>query len=190
MLLLFAALLVVIDQASKFWVARAAPLNGEGVPLILGFDLTYTRNNGAAFGTLRNLEIPLGPITLDGTLMLGLLSAAVALVLVIYLLRNGRNLATLPSVALVLILAGAVGNMLDRLRLGYVVDFLHFQVGNFDFPVFNVADSCVVIGASLLLLGSFLGGREASPPSPVNPAHEEPGMDEPDLFGTVDSEKL
>ena len=110
--------------------------------------------------------------------------------LVIYLLRNGRNLATLPSVALVLILAGAVGNMLDRLRLGHVVDFLHFQVSNFDFPVFNVADSCVVIGASLLLLGSFLGGREASPPSPANPVHEEPGMDEPDFFGTIDSEKL
>ena len=61
--------------------------------------------------------------------------------------------------ALGLVLAGAAGNMIDRLRLGYVVDFIHFRVGWFDFPVFNVADSCVVIGAALLVLASFLGER-------------------------------
>ncbi len=156
--IIIAALLVGLDQLTKYLVASNMEL-GASVPLGLGFALTHSRNTGAAFGLLRDLNIPLGGVTIDGTFLLGVLSAAVSLGLLIYLLRNGARLGALTATALGLVLAGAAGNMIDRFRLGYVVDFIHFRVGWFDFPVFNVADSCVVIGAALLVLASFLGER-------------------------------
>ncbi len=160
MAILVAALLVGLDQLTKYLVVNNMQL-GESIPLGLGFALTHSRNTGAAFGLLRDLNVPLGGLTIDGTFLLGLLSAAVTLGLIIYLLRNGGRLGALTGTALGLVLAGAAGNMIDRFRLGYVVDFIHFRVGWFDFPVFNVADSCVVIGAALLVLASFLSDRQA-----------------------------
>ncbi len=160
MFLLLAAVLISADQISKFWVKGSFSL-GHEFPLGLGFSLTYVQNNGAAFGMLRDLSVPLGSLTLDGTLLLGLLSAAVATILLVYLLVNGRRLPALPLLGLTLIFSGAVGNMIDRLRLGYVVDFIHFQVPNFNFPVFNLADSCVVVGAALVLLSNVLPKRSA-----------------------------
>lgn len=165
MAIFLAALLVGLDQLTKLLVVNGLTL-GESVPLALGFSITHSRNTGAAFGLLRDLHVPLGPISIDMTFLLGLLSAAVTVGLVVYLLRNGARLSVLAATALGLVLAGAAGNMIDRFRLGYVIDFIHFKVGWFDFPVFNVADSCVVIGAALLVLASFLSGsREASHPA-------------------------
>lgn len=188
MFLVYALALVAADQLSKLWVVRTLPLNSEGIPLILGFDLTYIRNTGAAFGMLQNLALPLGPITVDGTLLLGILSLAVTVLLTVYMYRNLERLPRLPTVALTLILAGAAGNMIDRLRLGYVVDFIHFQVGSFNFAVFNISDSCVVIGAALLLLGSLFGDRRqpaVSAPS-RRPGHEDELLAEPDFFQNLD----
>lgn len=157
-----AALLVGLDQLSKYLVVATMEL-GASTPLGLGFAITHSRNTGAAFGLLRDVNVPLGSFTLDGTFMLGLLSAAVSLGLLLFLLRNRRRLTVLSATALALVLAGAAGNMIDRFRLGYVVDFIHFRVGWFDFPVFNVADSCVVIGAALLVLASLLSGAPKAP---------------------------
>ncbi|MDE0528168.1 MAG: signal peptidase II [Truepera sp.] len=159
MYLLLAAVLIAADQLSKLWVKSRLPLGGEGLELGFGFSLTYIRNTGAAFGTLRDLSLTLGGITLDGTRLLGLLSASVTLVLLIFLLTRAHRLGALQVIALTLILSGAAGNMIDRLRLGFVVDFVHFQVGRFDFPVFNLADSCVVIGAALWILHELLPKR-------------------------------
>jgi signal peptidase II len=188
MFLVYALALVAADQLSKLWAVRTLPLGGEGLPLALGFDLTYIRNTGAAFGILRNLSVPLGFVTLDGTLLLGLLSLAVSVLLTVYMYRNLGRLSALTMVALTLILAGAAGNMIDRLRLGYVVDFIHFQVGSFDFAVFNIADSCVFIGAGLLLIGGlFSGGRPQDAPSEAqrgDPVDE--AMNEPDFFQNLD----
>lgn len=163
MAILLAALFVGLDQITKLLVVNSLEL-GESVPLGLGFSITHSRNTGAAFGLLRDLHVPLGPFVIDMTFLLGLLSAAVSVLLFVYLLRNSQRLSVLAATALGLVLAGAAGNMIDRFRLGYVVDFIHFQVGWFDFPVFNVADSCVVIGAALLVLSSLLGEphREAT----------------------------
>ena len=137
MYLLLAAVLIAADQLSKLWVKSPSSPRGEGLELGFGFSLTYIRNTGAAFGTLRDLSLTLGGITLDGTRLLGLLSASVTLVLLIFLLTRAHRLGALQVIALTLILSGAAGNMIDRLRLGFVVDFVHFQVGRFDFPVFN-----------------------------------------------------
>jgi len=156
MTLLLAAVLVALDQISKAWVVRNLPIDGSEIPLVLGFGITHTRNGGAAFGMLRNLEVHIGTFVLDGTLLLGLLSAAVSLGLIVFVVREGARLSVFTRVALGLVLAGAAGNMIDRLRLRYVIDFVHFQVGRFDFPVFNVADASIVIGAILLVLGSLL----------------------------------
>lgn len=152
MFLLLSAALIVADQLSKLWVQQTFPLGGPGRYLGLGFYFTYVKNTGAAFGILQ-----------DGTLVLGLLSALVSVLIVVYLLRRGPRLGALQRTALSLILAGALGNMIDRFRLGYVIDFIHFNVPGFSFPVFNLADSCVVVGAGLLLIASALGGPRARP---------------------------
>jgi len=122
---------------------------------------------------LRNLHLQLGPLTVDGTFLLGSLSAVVALVIALYLLRSGHRLAALTRIALALVLAGAAGNMIDRFRLHYVVDFIHFHVRGFDFAVFNVADASIVVGAGLLLLASVLssGAREATTSRRRAPSH-------------------
>lgn len=187
MALLLAALLVAADQISKAWVVTALPGGSREVPVGLGFYIVHIRNNGAAFGMLRNVNLQLGPITVDGTVMLGILSALVALVIALYLLRNGRHLAALTRIALALVLAGAVGNMIDRFRLHYVVDFIHFHVRGFDFAVFNVADASIVIGAALLLLASVLspGRSDRAQPSrrggPSHPRSDPPHEAEPDF---------
>jgi signal peptidase II len=125
-------------------------LNGPGRIIGLGFNFTYVQNTGAAFGIFN-----------EGTLPLALLSLVVSLSLFLFLLFKSRTLPLLQRYALASILAGAVGNMIDRFRLGYVTDFIHFKMSKFDFPVFNVADMCVVIGAGLLILSSFIQPRPA-----------------------------
>jgi signal peptidase II len=171
--LTLAAALVVVDQISKAWVVATIPPGVREASLGLGFHLTHTRNPGAAFGVLRDLRIVLGPVLVDGTVLLGLLNLVVAIGIVVYLVPRGGRLDRLVTTGLSLVLAGAVGNAIDRLRLGYVVDFIHFQVGAFDFPVFNVADACVVIGAGLLLLSAL---RRPPPAEPApQPPVEAPG---------------
>ncbi len=155
MFLFVAAALVALDQLTKIWAVNTYPLNGPSDPIGLGFHFTYIQNTGAAFGILKR-----GP---TATLLLGTLSAVVALGIVIFLLRRGRTLPRVQLVAFTLILAGAVGNMIDRFLFGYVRDFIHFYLTNFNFPVFNVADSCVVIGAALLILASFFERPKREP---------------------------
>ena len=152
MYFIFALILIAVDQLSKFWVATTLTF-GERNPLGLGFYLTHTKNTGAAFGILQN-----------STLLLGALSAIVSLLLIIYLVKQAKHMHSLQRSALTLILAGALGNMIDRFRLGYVTDFIDFYLPkiNFDFAVFNVADSCVVIGAGLLMLTNFLPREKAN----------------------------
>lgn len=155
MFAIFAALLIAADQATKLWASTTFPLDGAGRAIGLGFNFTYVQNTGAAFGIFQNIAIPMGAFTLNGTHMLGILSATVSAFIFYYLLRNQKTTPALQRAALTLILAGALGNMIDRFRLSYVIDFIHFKLPNFNFPVFNVADSCVVIGAGLLILSSL-----------------------------------
>lgn len=176
MTFLVAALLVALDQAAKAWTVAALPLGGPGEPLIPGaLYLTYVRNEGAAFGMLRRLDVPLGPLTIDGTFLLGVLSAAVSVWLIRHLARHGRDHGPWMRAALVMVLAGAVGNMIDRFRLGYVIDFLHVKIGWFDFPVFNVADALVSVGAVLLLAVTLLGPGHGAAAENDAPASGESG---------------
>ena len=110
------------------------PLN-ESIKVIKGvFQLTLLHNRGAAFGILRN-KVPLFIIT-----------SLAALVLIYLNLRNNKRAKRLYIVALSLVAAGAIGNLIDRFCFGYVIDFLDFRI----WPVFNIADSSITIGAILL----------------------------------------
>lgn len=135
---LLAVVLVVIDQAVKFWVRGNIPL-GESIPFLPGImDLTYVQNTGAAFSSLSGQ-----------TWLLTLVSLAASIVVAVLLWRDyfpGR----LGRVTLALILAGAVGNLLDRAFLGFVTDM--FKTTFMRFAVFNVADICVVVGGALMVL--------------------------------------
>jgi signal peptidase II len=103
----------VLDQASKAWVVATIPLGVREHTLGLGFHITHTRNSGAAFGLLRDLEWVVGPVLIDATVVLGLLNLVVSVALVVYLLVRGQRLDRLTRAAAVLVLAGAAGNMID-----------------------------------------------------------------------------
>jgi signal peptidase II len=144
-----AAALIVIDQIVKQWVVATYPLGGAGQYIGLGFRFTYEQNTGAAFN-----------LFLGNPYALGTLSAVVSLTILMYLIVRRKTIGTLQRYALACIFAGAVGNMIDRFRLGYVVDFIHFQIPGFNFAVFNIADSCVVIGAALLIGLGLVDGKK------------------------------
>ena len=131
---------LVLDQLSKWWVQAELTLNepvrivGDNVRLL------YIHNEGAAFGISVGEHSP----------KLFLVLASAASILVLYLLIVTPAAHRLQRFALGLILGGAVGNIIDRLRLGQVVDFIQVGVGGHYWPIFNVADSAVTIGAVLL----------------------------------------
>ena len=131
-------ILVIADQVVKFWVRANIPL-GESIPFLPHImDLTYTQNTGAAFSILR-----------EHTWLLTLLSAVLVVIVALLVARRfitGR----LGLVAATLVLAGGIGNLIDRVALGYVTDM--FQTTFMDFAVFNVADSCLTIGVVLLVI--------------------------------------
>ena len=175
MFLVVATVLIVLDQISKIWAATTFPLNGSGYTLGLGFHLTYIRNTGAAFGILQGR-----------TMALGVLSAVVAAALLVYLWRHSKTLPKIHYWALTLILGGAIGNMIDRFRLGYVIDFIHFYLPNFNYAVFNFADSYVVVGAGLLILSSFLP-EPTEKPSKVGVSSEQK-LTDPEFFRHIESD--
>jgi signal peptidase II len=144
LLLVILAAGVALDQATKLMVAKALPL-GTQVPVIRGFfNLVHIHNRGAAFGLLAHLS-------LDAARVFFVLTTGLVLAVVGYLwwrLPSGRGAAALGYS---LIMAGALGNLIDRVRLGEVIDFLDFFWGRFHWPAFNVADSLVCVGAALLV---------------------------------------
>ncbi len=152
--LLVAAIVLVLDQASKAWILDGLRLHEVGrIELSPVFDLSFVRNYGVSFGMLQAES--------DAARWgLVLLSAVISCVFFWWLRTADRRLTAL---SLGLVIGGAIGNVIDRVRFGYVVDFLDFQ-GLF-FPwVFNVADAAITIGAGALILDFFLHG-EARPKS-------------------------
>jgi signal peptidase II len=142
-----AAGLVALDQWTKALVAGAMPLYSSREIVPGFFRLVHTRNTGIAFSLLADAN------SLIRNGIVPLVSAA-AVALVLYLLWHSRP-ATKTYMGLCLILAGAVGNLYDRAMYGYVVDFLDFYVAGYHWPAFNVADSCITIGAGLVLLDAL-----------------------------------
>jgi signal peptidase II len=153
-LLLISALVIVADRLTKNWVSAHIPLGGA-IPIIPRFlRITHWTNEGAAFSLFADTASP-------HVVRWALVAFTLVAVLIIFivLLRLGNHL-TLTTVALALILAGALGNVHDRILYGSVIDFIEVHIFTYHWPDFNVADSSVVTGACLLLLDSMLPHRK------------------------------
>lgn len=146
---LVALAIIFLDQVSKLVIIRTLRL-GQGFPVIPGFfDIVFVLNPGAAFGFLATLsEQVRNPLFI-------LISVVAVILIIVYHTRYLRS-HRLVSFALGLILGGAVGNLIDRLHYGMVVDFLDVHVGPYHWPAFNMADSAISIGVSLMVLDMLL----------------------------------
>jgi signal peptidase II len=146
-----AAAVVLADQLSKLAVERAFDF-GDVRPVTSFFNLVLTYNKGAAFSFLASAS------GWQGAFLIGVAIAASAFI--VYLLaRHGEQ--RLFSFALALILGGAIGNLIDRLAYGHVIDFLDFHWSGWHWPAFNLADSAIVGGAGLLILDELIRVRRA-----------------------------
>jgi len=147
--------LVALDQVSKAAFVQAIPPYGVKT-VIPGFmNLNHVRNTGAIFGLMsrsggRGVTIVLGVLSL------------LALALVVYYFLRTPSSQKAAKWSLTLILAGALGNQIDRFVRGYVIDFVELYVGRFHWPTFNLADSCISLGAVLLILSIFIRRPHAS----------------------------
>ena len=142
-----AALVFVADQLSKAWIINVVALMDRvSVPVLPFLSLTWVENRGVSMG-LFQADGEVGRWLL--TALTGAIAAAVAL-----WLRKVHP--TSEQVALALVLGGALGNIVDRVRFGYVVDFIHLHLGRWSFYVFNVADAAITIGVLILLARAVL----------------------------------
>lgn len=134
--LILSILFVIVDQVVKMWIVNNFSLH-DGMEFIKGIvSILYVRNTGAAWGMF------------EGKMVFFYLITAVAVGTLLYLMFKEKGKSKLLLTAYSLILAGAVGNFIDRIRLGYVVDMFKFEF--IDFPIFNVADICLTIGVIFL----------------------------------------
>ena len=143
---------MVVDQVSKVWIERSL-LPGCGMQILPGFfSLTRVHNTGVAFGMAQGNNL------LTGVLALGIL------ILSVWVVRGWDWEKRWVQVVAGMVAGGAIGNLIDRVRLGYVLDFVDFHYGRWSWPAFNIADSAISVGVTLLVL-LWLAGRspEAGP---------------------------
>ena len=141
--------LVTADQFSKYLIVKNIN-ETVSIELIQNFfNLTNIKNYGAGFSILQNQRIFLIVISL------------LAVVFVSYLLFKSKSNESFNRICYLLIIGGAIGNLFDRIRFGYVVDFLDFNIFGYDFPVFNIADSFLTIGCILLIFSVILESKNA-----------------------------
>lgn len=145
------AVILVLDQATKLYIDATFKLH-ESVPVIRGlFHLTYVRNKGAAFGILADSAIRI-PFFITVSLL--------ALLAILWYIKKLAPDQKLTVFALSLVFAGALGNLVDRIRFGEVIDFLDVFWGRHHWPAFNVADSAITVGVGLLILDMWLYERK------------------------------
>lgn len=150
-----ALLIVAADQATKWAIIEWVPLYGK-VPINSFINLTHQQNYGAAFSFLADAS------GWQRWFFIGLASAVGAAILS-WLWQVRRDGPFVLVAGLSLVLGGAIGNLVDRARLGYVTDFFQVWFGDWAFPSFNVADSAITVGAAFLLIDAvFIGGRQKS----------------------------
>ena len=136
--------ILVLDQFTKFLASFGLELNQTREVVKNVFHLTLVHNSGAAFGIFRGLTVFFTAIS------------ALAIIAIAIYLKKRKKPHFVKDTALALILGGAAGNLVDRLRFGYVVDFLDFRV----WPVFNVADSAITVGVGLLIISLALQAKK------------------------------
>jgi signal peptidase II len=143
-LVVVGGIIILLDQFSKELILRYLPFN-KSIAVIRGFfNITHILNPGGAFGLMANLS----PI-LRSIIFLFISSVAVGLIFYFYKKTPAQH--SWLAAAFALILGGAIGNLIDRIRFGMVIDFLDFYVGNLHWPAFNVADSAISVGIGIFL---------------------------------------
>jgi signal peptidase II len=160
-----AVIVMAFDQFTKYWVSVKLR-EGDEIDIIRGFfKLSYTENPGIAFGMLNNGNVKWLLVTISVT----------AIMVVIYYMLRTPISNTLLLWSLALLAAGICGNLIDRFRLGRVIDFLLLYYRDYQWPVFNVADTAITIGAALMAIELFLSPQADRPPV-VEPL-ESPNVD-------------
>ncbi|MCQ0987959.1 signal peptidase II [Jiella marina] len=149
--LLVVTVAVVLDQAIKALVVATMAL-GSAIELLPFLALYHARNTGIAFSMFSDF----------GDIGLALLSGTVLVVVLILWVKTPRE-RKLTHFSLAIIVGGAIGNLIDRISLGYVVDYVYFHTPLFDFAVFNLADAFITVGAILILLDEFVLVRFSAP---------------------------
>ena len=143
-LAIVAGLVVLADQVSKAFILKHLPYH-HSITIIKGFfDITHIRNPGGAFGLMANMSVVVRTVV-----FLFISSLAVGLILYFYI-KTPREYVFLAS-AFALIFGGAIGNLIDRVRFGVVVDFLDFYLGKYHWPAFNIADSAITVGIFIFI---------------------------------------
>ena len=146
---LIAIVSTLLDQATKWWILEGIMQPPRAIPITGFFNLVLTWNNGVSFGLLNNNNEL-------NALLLSLLALAIVIVLIFWLRKaESRRMA----IGLGLIIGGALGNVIDRGLHGAVVDFLDFYINAYHWPAFNVADSCISIGAVILIIDSLFSPK-------------------------------
>jgi signal peptidase II len=147
------ALMVLLDFVTKAYISSTMLLH-ESFPVIEGFfNITYVRNPGAAFSILAD-----APAAFRSIFFIAVTSVAILCILYYVIKDTSEDL--LMTFGLSLIMSGAVGNLIDRVRLGEVVDFIDVYIGSYHWPAFNVADSAITVGAFLLILEIFRANKK------------------------------
>ena len=145
-LLLITVAVFIVDRITKVWILHHI-VSGQEITIIPRFfHLTHVYNNGAAFSLFSDTPSP------DRVRWMLIAFSLIAIAIVLGVFWKAGRRVNLTSIALALILGGAIGNLYDRLAYRYVIDFLAFNIFGYHYPDFNVADSCIVIGAAILLL--------------------------------------
>lgn len=141
MLYIIFIIIVAVDQITKYYAVEK--LMGQDPFTIIGefLQFNYTENPGAAFGILQNKQY-----------FFIIITVVIVTGIIIFMKLNKNTLSKMMKISLVMILAGAIGNFIDRIRLGYVVDFIDVKFGNFyDYPIFNIADSSIVVATFIIM---------------------------------------
>jgi signal peptidase II len=148
-----AVLVVIADQVTKWAIVEWVALY-EKIPVNSFINLTHQRNTGAAFSFLADAGGWQRWFFIT-------LASAVSVIIAVWLWRIRTERQALLAAGLALVLGGAIGNLIDRIMLGYVTDFIQVWFGNWAFPSFNVADAGISVGAALLIIDAlFFSGRE------------------------------
>jgi signal peptidase II len=146
-----AVLVLIVDQVTKWWVINEVMNPPRVIPVTPFFNLVMGWNRGISFG-LMNRE------SAFNAWVLPLVAVVIVVILSVWLWRNER---TIVAIAIGLVIGGALGNVVDRLRYGAVADFLDFHAAGIHWPAFNVADTSITVGAAILVLESLFARRES-----------------------------
>lgn len=149
-----ASLVVLFDQITKWLVVRAIAVDQPTVVIDGFFQLVNWRNTGAAWGMLQGY---------NG--VLALVSVVTVVALILFRRSLGVGQSGLCAATIALIIGGIIGNLIDRVRVGSVIDFLDFYIGDHHWPAFNVADSAICIGVALYVIASWQHDTNKSAPS-------------------------